>query len=493
MIHTTEPEAVGPYLRDASNLAGGYADEVFVPQSVQELRECVRGLALARRPFTVAGRGTGLAGGKVPFGGSLIVTDRLDAIRSFDAERRTLTAEPGVLLREVQDTAAAHGLLYPPDPTERLCSLGGSVATNASGARTFRYGPTRRYVQALDVLLPDGEELQLRRGEVQADGNRLTLYALSGKRYDIPLPAIEMPQTKHAAGYYVAPGMDAIDLFIGSEGTLGVIAGVEVSLEPAPENIVSAMAWFASEERLLDFVEEARARSYATRRGGKDIDARALELYDRRSLDYIADLLPQLPADTVGAVWFEQETTDTTEESLLAAWYDLLGRHTSFADQTVVAMTEGDRAEMRAWRHAVSARVYERLAATGQTKIGTDMAVPDSCLRELYAMYSREFNATGLDYIMYGHIGNNHLHANLFVRTDEEQSRARAAYDRCMDRVLALGGTISAEHGVGKIKRDYLRRLYGEKAIQEFRAMKRIVDPALLLGRNTMFCADDFS
>lgn len=487
MIHITEREAMQPYLRDASNLAGSAA-EIFIPQTTHELRECVRELAAARRAFTVAGSGTGLAGGKVPFGESLIVTDRLTSIRSFDTDRRTLTAEPGVLLRDVQELVAGSGLLYPPDPTEVLCSLGGSVATNASGARTFRYGPTRRYVQALELLLPDGEELVLRRGENKANGNHVSFDAVSGKRYEFSLPAITMPPTKHAAGYYVKPGMDAIDLFIGSEGTLGVIAGVEVSLEPAPENILSVLVCFDTAEHLLDFVEEARSLSYATRRDGiVGIDARALELYDRRSLDYIADLLPHLPDTTMGAIWFEQETTAETEDVLLAAWYNLLGRHTPFADQAVVALNDRDRADLRAWRHAVSARVYERLAATGQTKIGTDMAVPDRYLRELYTLYEREFSATGLQYIMYGHIGNNHLHANLFVRTDEEQKKARAAYDRCMERVLAMGGTISAEHGVGKIKREYLRRMYGVEAIQDFCALKHVFDPHLLLGRNTMF------
>lgn len=492
MIHIHTPEAIVPYLRDASNLGGGVASDVYAPQTLEELRVFVRQCAQRRQPFTVAGQRTGLSGGAVPDGGVLLSTERLTAIQWLDTDRQRIAVEPGVLLRDVQQAAHRAGLLYPPDPTERLCSIGGTIATNASGARTFLYGATRRYVEALHIVLPDGEELHLRRGETCARGQELVVKAVSGKQYVFQLPLLAMPPIKHAAGYYIQPGMDAIDLFIGSEGTLGVVAAAELALLPAPANILSAMAWFDSDESMLAFVEEARALSMATRCNGTavGINARALEVFDKRALAFISDILPPLPTDTTAAIWFEQEVTGSTEDELMAAWYELLCRYSSLADKTIMAVNERDREALRAWRHAVSAKVYERLAATGQTKIGTDMAVPDAFLRELYALYHQEFSATGLDYILYGHIGNNHLHTNVFVRGKEERAQALAAYNRCMESVLEWGGTISAEHGVGKIKRQYLLHMYGEGSIQAFRYIKKEVDPHGLLGRNTMFSVE---
>lgn len=491
MIRIDAPDAIAPYLRDASNLGTGTASAVVIPQTLEELRAFVRLCAQTRQPYTVAGQRTGLAGGTVPDGGIVLSTERLAAVQWLDASRQRIAVEPGVLLQDVQQLAQEAGLLYPPDPTERLCSIGGSIATNASGARTFLYGPTRRYVEALHVLLPDGEELQLRRGEVFAKGGELSMQAVSGKTYQLQLPALAMPAIKHAAGYYIQPNMDAIDLFIGSEGTLGVVAAAELALLPAPENILSAMAWFDSEDQMLSFVEEVRALSLVTRSGAAvGVNARALEVFDKRALSFIADLLPAMPDATVAALWFEQEITSDTEDAMMAAWYELICRYSSLANQTIMAVNERDREQLRAWRHAVSARVYERLSATGQTKIGTDMAVPDSLLRSLYALYHGEFAATGLEYILYGHIGNNHLHANIFVHGENERQRAWTAYNNCMRHVLAWGGTISAEHGVGKIKREYLVRMYGEAGVQGFRRVKKEFDPRGLLGRNTMFSTE---
>ncbi len=485
MIVITDQERMEEFLRDASNLRGT-ADEVLVPQSMDELRACVRECAAGGRPFTVAGRGTGLAGGRVPVEETVIATERLNSILQLDVVSKTAFVEPGVLLRDFQEAASEQGLLYPPDPTERLCSLGGTVATNASGARTFRYGPTRSYINSLCVLLPDGEELQLKRGEIYAKGRDLVVYSTGGKRYSAVLPSICMPEIKHAAGYYIKPNMDAIDLFIGSEGTLGVIAEIGIDMLPAPAAILSVFAWFDSVDGMISFVEEARKRSRGQVEGSA-IHARAIEVFDRNSLDFIADLLPGLPERAVAAVWFEQETTEETEDAILDEWYRLIGDHSTLADETLMAAGEREREELRAVRHAVSARVYERITAAGQTKIGTDMAVPDRYLRELYATYTREFQATGLPFILYGHIGNNHLHANVFVRGEQERNRAMAAYNACMAFVLGCGGTVSAEHGVGKIKRAYLRQMYGDEAITEFRALKKVFDPYSLLSRNTMF------
>src|SRR6185503_10067810 len=164
--------------------------------------------------------------GRIPFAGILLATDRLKQIKSLRREERggRVVAEAGVRLADLQRFVESEKLFYPPDPTERSCFLGGTVATNASGARSFKYGPTRNYVHRLKLALANGDVIKLRRGELQADARgRISLPLPSGGVIAAQLPSYRLPQTrKHASGYYVAPEMDVLDLFIGSEGTLGV-------------------------------------------------------------------------------------------------------------------------------------------------------------------------------------------------------------------------------------------------------------------------------
>jgi D-lactate dehydrogenase (cytochrome) len=319
-----------------------------------------------------------------------------------------------------------------------------------------------------------------------------------------------MPNIKHAAGYYVKPNMDAIDLFIGSEGTLGVIAEIETRLLVQPERIVAGVVFFDDMERLMHFVEEAREQSLRNNRADDNraddnraddnraddnranshehtgMSSRALEFFDAKALNFVRERYPNIPEGAAGAIWFEQEVSDDTEEALLMAWYELIGNHTPFMDESWFAITEKDQEHLREFRHAVPAKTYEIVRELKQQKIGTDMAVPDQQFRALYDFYMREFAAEQLNYIVFGHIGNSHVHANIFASSPDEYTRAKAVYHRCVEKALSLGGTISAEHGVGKIKRDYLKAMYGERGIEQFRAIKAVLDPQGLLGVGTM-------
>lgn len=491
MLTKTDQDTLQSYLSDASNMPGGSADVILIPETQAELREAVQTCSREGKAITIAGSGTGLTGARVPMGGAVISTERLNKIVSIDAESLRAVVEPGVSLRDFQTAVEERGLLYPPDPTERAAAMGGTVACNSSGARTFKYGATREFIERLRIVLADGEELNIKRGETFAKGNILTLTSTSGKTYTLTLPAIQMPQMKHAAGYFIKPNMDAIDLFIGSEGTLGAIAEIEVRLLPQPERIIAGVIFFDAIDNVMRFVNEARAASLATRTNTDNeeigIDSRALEYFDRNALDFIRDEYPNIPADAAAAVWFEQEVTDASEERLLELWYELIGKYTPFMDEAWFAITEKDQEELREFRHAVPAKTYERIRELKQRKIGTDMAVPDAHFRTLYDFYTDEFAKERLQYIIFGHIGNSHVHANIFASTPEEFDHAKSVYHRCVLKSLELGGTISAEHGVGKIKRDYLRDMYGTDAMADFAALKRSLDPQALFGRGTMF------
>ncbi|HVG31181.1 MAG TPA: FAD-linked oxidase C-terminal domain-containing protein [Pyrinomonadaceae bacterium] len=496
MFIKSKPEELQGYFADASNLAGGHAAGVLFPETTEEVAEALAVAGRTRTHVTVAGAGTGVVGGRVPFGGIVLATDRLNRIGEIVSEDGggRGRAEAGVVLADFRRAVESHGLLYPPDPTEWSCFLGGTVATNASGARTFKYGATRAYVRRLKIALATGDILDLARGDARADARgRIRIPLAGGRSVEARLPSYRMPHTrKHAAGYFVEPGVDAIDLFVGSEGTLGVITEVEVSLLPQPEGLLSGIVFFGREEELLAFVRDARAASLRTRseQTTLTVDARALEYFDRESLEFLRAKYPSIPAGAAGAVFFEQETTRAGEETHTAAWLALLERHAALLESSWFATGARDQERLREFRHALPVLVNEWLARHGQRKVSTDIAVPDESFAEMLGFYRDALMASRLRFVIFGHVGDNHVHVNILPRDDAEAARARELYLTFVRHAVSLGGTISAEHGVGKLKRDYLRELYGERRLREMAALKRAFDPACILSRGNIFAEE---
>ena len=512
MLTKSQPDEIQSFLADSSHVSGGFAERVVFPETAEEVAEVLREATRDQTPVTISGAGTGTVAGRVPFGGVVLATDKLSRIKQIVHDEQDgggyAVAESGVILGDFQRAVESEGLLYPPDPTERSCFLGGNVATNASGARTFKYGPTRNYVERLKIALATGEAIDIRRGQLHADENgKITILLPSGKSIETRLPTYQMPQVrKHASGYYVAPGMDVIDLFIGSEGTLGVITEVEVKLLPKPEGLLSGVVFFKSEEELLAFVREARERSLTTRatsptvkeraqdrgasptvREGSAIDARALEYFDVESLRFLRRKYDTVPAKALGAIFFEQETTTSTEDALMNGWLSLLEGHNALADDSWFATNEVDQANLREFRHALPVLMNEWFARHNQRKISTDMSVPDEAFAGMLRFYEDNLRGGNLRYTIFGHIGDNHVHVNILPRDDDEAARAREIYRTFIRRAVDVGGTISAEHGIGKLKREYLRELYGDGHLREMAEMKRSFDPAGILGRGNMF------
>ncbi|HEX8707541.1 MAG TPA: FAD-linked oxidase C-terminal domain-containing protein [Pyrinomonadaceae bacterium] len=493
MLIKSDPDETLSFLSDASNMRGGRAARVVFPENSQEVAAVLAEAARTQTPVTVSGAGTGIVGGRVPFGGIVLATDRLNRIVEIVREESggRAVAGAGVVLADFQRAVEAQRLLYTPDPTERSCYLGATAATNASGARTFKYGPTRPHIRRLQIALTTGDVIDLRRGAVYADQDgRVSLPLPGGGRLDARLPSYSMPQTrKHASGYYVAPGMDAIDLFIGSEGTLGVITEVEARLLPMPENVLGGVVFFKSEESLLAFVREAREASLRAREdeGAGGLDARALEYFDAQSLRFLRRRYALVPESATGAVFFEQETSAGTEESLMDGWLAMLERHDALLDDSWFATAEREREQMREFRHQLPVLVNEWLTHHGQRKVSTDMAVPDAEFPAMLRFYRDTLREAGLQSVIFGHIGDNHVHVNIMPKDESEAEAARALYLQFVRRAVRAGGTVSAEHGIGKLKRDYLRLLYSAEHLCEMAALKRAFDPACILGRGNIF------
>jgi D-lactate dehydrogenase (cytochrome) len=524
MITKSDPDEIQSFLSDASHMRDGEAERVVFPESFEEVAEVLRAASQSKTPVTVSGAGTGTVGGRIPFAGIVLATDKLNQIKSVihkDHGGRAV-AEAGVTLADLQRFVESENLFYPPDPTERNCFLGGTVATNASGARTFKYGPTRNYVQRLRIALASGEVINLRRGELRADREgRIKIPLPSGGSLEVQLPGYKMPKTrKHASGYFVAPQMDVLDLFIGSEGTLGVIMGVEVALLPKPDGLLSGIVFFKTHESVLAFVSEARTLSLTNRqlraregrrfaqfsekafdvsdrqgspsaqaddRASSFIDARALEYFDRESLGFLRLKYETIPNEAVAAIFFEQETTPAAEDLLMAGWLALLERHQALTDDSWFATGEQDQVKLREFRHALPVLMNEWFAHHQQRKVSTDMSVPDEAFPEMLRFYEDTLRASELRYTIFGHIGDNHVHVNILPRDDDEATKAREIYLQFLQRAASVGGTLSAEHGIGKLKRDYLRLFYSEENLREMAALKHAFDPAGILGRGNIF------
>jgi FAD/FMN-containing dehydrogenase len=455
------PQPDSPYLIDASGYKGT-ADRILIPADEAGVIQVLREASAAGVPITVSGAGTGLTGGRVPQGGWVLSLELLNSIEIRDG---SAVCGAGVLLRDLQAAAGPSRQFYAPDPTEWGASIGGTISTNASGSRSFRFGDTRRHVRALRVVLANGEVLVLRRGQ----------------KPPFELPSITPPaSTKNTAGYYLRPGMDYLDLFIGQEGTLGIVTEAELTLLPAPRNLFTGVVFFDSDDAALAAVDAWRPVAAL----------RMLEYMDAASIDLLRVRFPEVPAEARAALLIEQEmaeshdTADDTEE----AWIERLEASGALLEASWFATSAADRERFRRFRHAVPEAVNDLVRQRNLTKMGSDFAVPIARNREMLGVYrealNREFPG---QYVIFGHIGDAHLHANILPANDAEWARAKGLMSDFARRAVEMGGTVSAEHGLGKRKRDFLPIQFSAAEITAMKQVKARLDPRGLLGRGTLF------
>jgi D-lactate dehydrogenase (cytochrome) len=492
MIIKTDPSTFTGFLQDASNFSG-HCDAVYFPENTHELIGLLRTAQADGQPVTVAGNGTGVTGGRVPQGGIVVSMEKFCPAPVYDAEKGTARVAAGVLLGDFMAWCKTRNLFYPPDPTEKNCFVGATIATNASGARTYGYGSTRDFVQALEIVLPDSELLHLRRGVNRASDGLLSFVSDSGKTYSLRLPEITMPPVKNAAGYFIKPEMDAIDLFIGSEGTLGIITEAELRLLPAPEQTLSAVIFFQNETDAFLFTETVKAMKKTAGEPAKNAPApRSLEFFDGNALRFLAEKFPRIPGAANGAVWIEQDCATRDIDLLLETWVQLIHQQHGMEDAVWFAFNEADAEEIHNFRHAISYLVNEYISQHGLRKLGTDAAVPDDRFAEFLTFCRDVVTQKGLRYVLYGHYGNSHPHLNMLPANADEFAAGKQVYELICRKAVELGGTVSAEHGIGKFKREYLRLLYPLAAIRGMAALKKQLDPACILNRGNIFFAEDF-
>ncbi len=429
------PEDLRELSADESHCAPRAPGLAFWPRATGEVQRALSLCSELRIPVTPSGARTGKSGGAIPSPGSLALSlARMDKILDLSPEDMVAVCQPGVVTGDLMRAAEARSLFYPPDPASlEECTLGGNVAENAGGPRAFKYGVTRDYVLGLEVVLMSGARLR------------------TGHR-----------SIKGVAGY------DLTSLFVGSEGTLGVVTEITLQLLPLPRAVVTALLAFSS----LDGA--ARAVSAVLESG---FLPRTLELIDDTAIRAVSGQGVAFPAATGAALIAELD--GEAREGLFDGLDRLARICAPFGLREVQTAAEAD-ARQRLWQ--ARQRVSRALRALRPLKVSEDVAVPRSRIAEAIARIKAIGAAHGLITATYGHAGDGNLHVNFLYEDASQQPAVERAVEALMEAALALGGTITGEHGVGLAKRAFLPRELGAEGLALHRQLKSLLDPQGLLN-----------
>ncbi|MGH9163500.1 MAG: FAD-binding oxidoreductase [Vicinamibacteraceae bacterium] len=513
---TTSEDDLRAYLEDAAHHSGGRALGVASPRSEAELAA----LLAAHPRVLVVGAQSSLTGGATPRDDVVVSTARLNQIIAIERDR--VRVQVGVSLAALQEALDAHGLVYPPVPTFNGATVGGVVATNAAGAATFKYGSTRQWVRALTVVLASGDVLEIERGEVTASDSGVLEIDTGRRLLRVDVPTYAMPDVpKCSAGYYARPGLDGVDLFVGSEGTLGVFVEVTLNVLPRQAGLCLALVPLSDERRglkLVDALRRASRRTWAAREQ-HGIDVAAIEHIDRASLDIVrkdgadrrnnvswppeTNMLLLIQLELPAALAAEQAYEEIADalaphaaDTPLVRFCRLLGEHDALDAATIALPGARQRAEeLLAVREAVPAGVNQRVARAKHNvdrrieKTAADMIVPFDRFGEMMEIYRDGFARRGLDHAIWGHVSDGNVHPNVIPRSYDDVREGREAILEFGRAIARLGGCPLAEHGVGRnpVKQSLLRQLYGDRGIEEMRRVKRTLDPEGKLARGVLF------
>ena len=438
----TEAEDLIPYSFDGTAALKQRPEAVIFPRTTAQVADCVRLAAAARIPIVTRGSGTGLSGGSIPTPGSLVLClAQMNAILDLDPRNLTLRAQPGAITQRIDEAAARHGLFYPPDPgSMRISTIGGNVAENSGGLRGLKYGVTRDYVMGLEVVLPSGE--------VARFGNQCV---------------------KDVAGYSLK------DLFVGSEGTLGIITEVLIKLVPRPAARRTMLA-------LYDRIEDAAATVSAI--VAAHIIPCTLEFLDRVTAVCVEDYAHVgLPTDCEAVLLMETDGHPAVGADE-AAQMEVLARQHGARDVRT-AQTEAEALQLAAARR----NAFSALARKRPTTILEDVTVPRSELASMVRFIADTAVAFHLQIGTFGHMGDGNLHPTFLAdeRDKDEMHRVHEALEAIVKRTLELGGTITGEHGVGLAKKPWLRQQMGDASLGLMRQIKQTLDPDNLLNPGKMF------
>ena len=455
------------YLQDESRLEAEVVEAIHFPTTTAQVASALDSARRCNHRVAISGARTGIVGGAVPFGAEDIISlEQLKGtpILRLDEEGAwVVRVVAGMTIDELtralnrrqftsETSPPQEALFYPVDTTEGTAQVGGNIATNASGARTLYYGPTRNWVKWLKVVMPDARVLELRRGEVRAQEGILRYLNEDGSWQELHTPNLPLPPTKNTVGYPLQDDMDAIDLFIGCEGTLGIITEAELRLIPKPRNCLFLTLFPDQEETAIELVSTCKSHSRLTPLALEYIGPGAIELLRcRGSASGVGTEVARLPRSAKTTLYAEFNFDDEAQlDRLYADLKDIFASLGLNPDNSWAGFTERDMEEMKSLRHAVPETVNTLIGQRKRKlpelhKVGTDMAVPDEALPQMMHLYRRELEARKLDFVIFGHIGDGHLHVNILPENLAQLEEAKSLYEQFAREAVRLGGSVASK------------------------------------------------
>lgn len=453
---------------------------VAVPADADDLARLVAWAARHRVPLVPRGAATGMPGGNVGGGVAVDLMSGFGAILNVDAEGARV--QPGVTREALNRAAAPLGVEFPVDPSSGArCSFGGMIANNSSGARSVRYGAARRWVESLELVLADGTRCATRRGETSRHPALAVLLEpldalLDGRREEIDRawPRVRKNSSGYALREYLRSG-DAVDLIVGSEGTLALVAEAEVRLAPVPAARGLALVELTSLEAAAAAVQTLLP-----------LDPATCEMMDRTLIELIrqagADAEYPLRAGLEAILLVEVEARSAVE--IDARLQRIAEAVAPLADRVVTAADA--EAQQRIWhvRHAASPLIAQRTDGRVSMQFIEDGVVPLDRLPDYVRVLREVLARHGVPAVIFGHAGEGNLHVNPLVDVRDPAWRAtiEAILYEIADAVAEMGGTMAGEHGDGRLRAPLLRRIWGEEMVRLFEAVKHAFDPAGILN-----------
>lgn len=467
------------YLKDVSNLLGN-ADKLLIPENYEDLQQYLISIKNTNEKLNISGGRTSTTGSASPKSGTVISTEKLNKIVKYDESTKIVTVQSGVVLSDLLEYLKDRGRYLYYKPTEINSFVGGNISTNCSGATSFKFGSVRNYVKSLKVLLPGGDIIILKRGERVHDkiSSILEKHTVAIKNENYKLLNI-----KNSTGPLSHNNFEPIDLFIGSEGIFGIILEAELKTDSFIEDKFAMLIFFDDNTNMLNFVDIIRAKSKSNE---SELDLNLIEFFDKHCLEILEAKFPQIPHSAQSAIWIEQGISDNYEV-LLDNLFKEISNFTNLANQTIYAESPEDHRNLSEIRHSIPVKTDEIIVQNKTEKISTDTAVPIQRFKDYFSYMMDLAEESGIEYICFGHIGDCHLHLNYFPKNNEEINKANNIYGNYMRKAIELKGTISAEHGIGKLKKKYLKEMHGEQYIEDLRKLKNIIDQNQKLNIGNLF------
>lgn len=479
-------EICADLLQDESSMSGAWCDKAAWPETPEDARGFVEECSRNGTFVTVSGGLTGIAGGALPEGGAVVSTASLKGIETGDDG--LILAGAGVTIEELARFVSSNhrGMFYPPDPTEETATVGGTLATDASGADSYLYGSTRNWVQGIEVVLPSGDMMEIHRGEYRFEG-RTCRHPQLGV-VELPVLHVEQP-LKNATGYHMRPDMDLVDLFIGSESTLGLFTRAWLKLAPSPQYVLDLAVFPEDFKQFWNLYDSVLGATCPLR-------IRALEMMDDRCIDFLRSHPGDLPppprrAACVLLIRAEADSEDSLDETLMVL-DGMVGAAGIDSDTAWGGFEPSERQKIKDFRHALPESVNNAISHARRTcpsihKLGSDGAVSPDRLKEYYNRTRSILQDRSLPFVIFGHAGQGHIHANVIPGDLHELALAEEAMREIAASAAEMGGTVSAEHGLGRLKLGFLDLMYTDEEIEGMESIRRTIDPRGLFARALEF------